>query len=170
MTLKRYNGMTAELNDQASDLLYDSSPEAISYVCTQLCVDLGLTARESDTEALLIDKYMQVENLIGDVMSGVRSGDIVPRGSAPEVLSEDNADVVDSLMEGVDEGEGCDLLTEDRFAEAVDAAVEEFEANGITDGGEPVSDEVLAEDEARSEDVTESMQSWVRARRERASH
>ena len=169
MTLKRYNGMTSELKDLASDLLYDSSPEAISYVCTQLCVDLGLTAGERDTEALLIDKYMQVENLIGDVMSGIRSGDIVPRGSAPDVLSEDNADVVDSLMEGVDDGEGVDLLTEDRFAEAADAAVKEFEADGVTDGGVPVSDEMLAEDDKRSEDVTDSMQSWVRARRERAA-
>lgn len=81
-----YDGLTDELAERVSGLLYDDSQESLTHAVTVVGRELGLAGADDDTTLVVMAKQDAVESLVSDIFAGLKDGTITPRGEAPAVV------------------------------------------------------------------------------------
>ena len=81
-----YDGLTDELAERVSGLLYDDSQDSVTHAATVIARELGLAGDDSDSTATVMAKQDAVETLVGDILAGLKDGTVTPRGEAPSVV------------------------------------------------------------------------------------
>lgn len=81
-----YDGLTDELAERVSGLLYDDSQDSVTHAATVIARELGLAGTDSDSTATVMAKQDAVESLVGDILAGLKDGTVTPRGEAPSVV------------------------------------------------------------------------------------
>lgn len=81
-----YDGLTDELAERVSGLLYDDSQDSVTHAATVIARELGLAGTDSDSTATVMAKQDAVESLVGDILAGLKDGTVTPHGEAPSVV------------------------------------------------------------------------------------
>lgn len=141
-----YEGLTDELAERVAGLLYDDSQASVTHAVTVVAGELGLAGSDDDTTAAVLAKQAAVESLVGDVLSGLKDGTLVPKGTAPEVIEYTGADAEDDR----------EVWSEEEIAErSKDAA----DTSDLEDGeGYEEGDE---EWDPAVPDATDAMKAWL---------
>mgnify|MGYP006887435790 CR=1 FL=1 len=90
-----YDGLTDELAERVSGLLYDDSQDSVTHAATVVAGELGLAGAGDDSTATVMAKQDAVESLVGDILAGLKDGTISPRGKAPAVVEYTGDDTKD---------------------------------------------------------------------------
>lgn len=141
-----YDGLTDELAERASGLLYDDSQDSVTHAATVVAGELGLAGADDDSTATVMAKQDAVESLVGDILVGLKDGTITPRGKAPAVVEYTGDDTEDER----------EVWSEEEIAEqSKDAA----DTSGLEDGkGYEEGDE---EWDPAVPDATDAMKAWL---------
>ena len=81
-----YDGLTDELAERVSGLLYDDSQDSVTHAATVIARELGMAGTDSDSTGTVMAKQDAVESLVGDILAGLKDGTVTPRGEAPSVV------------------------------------------------------------------------------------
>lgn len=141
-----YDGLTDELAERASGLLYDDSQDSVTHAATVVAGELGLAGADDDSTATVMAKQDAVESLVGDILVGLKDGTITPRGKAPAVVEYTGDDTEDER----------EVWSEEEIAEqSKDAA----DTSDLEDGkGYEEGDE---EWDPAVPDATDAMKAWL---------
>lgn len=141
-----YEGLTDELAERVSGLLYDDSQASITHSTTVVAGELGLAGSDDDTTAVVLSKQAAVMSLVGDIIAGLKEGTIVPKGTAPDVVE----------YTGDDDEDEREVWSEEEIAERSKDAADTSDledGEGFEEGDEEWDPEVP--------DATDAMKAWL---------
>lgn len=143
-----YGGLTDELAERVSGLLYDDSQDSVTHAATVVAGELGLAGADDDTVTVALAKRDEVESLVSDIFAGLKDGSLTPKGTAPEVI--------EYTGEDTDDDDELEVWSEEEIAERSKDAADTSEledGESYEEGDEEWDPEVP--------DATDAMKAWL---------